>query len=400
MSGQGIRNWFLLICFFGSISVSKAGEQLNSDTLVTTQLLLRIAALQPKEDGVFPKGIFPAYRTYALNKDRQKADVNIFFTGLISFTLQKINKELTPYQQRISQSIITAANQNSGKFKNRKGRDTYNFWATDTPQIFPNAGWLNLFNKQQALPDDLDDTVIMLLALNAADSTAQNIHVLMQQFTNTGNKQVNNTFKNYRNLGAYSTWFGKKMPVDFDVSVLSNVLYFVQAYQLKWTSADSASLKLLENVIREKKHLTDPAYISTHYSSSAIILYHISRLMQLKPIPSLELYKESLINDTQTLLFGSTNFLEQVLLQTSLLRWGVQPAAIKIEHSEGLEQLIESEDFSFFIANMASMLPDRYKKAAGAAGVGKFYYYCPAYNNLLLLENLIWQKQLAVSLHQ
>jgi hypothetical protein len=32
---------------------------------------------------------------------------------------------------------------------------------------------MNMFDKSQSLPDDLDDTVIMLLALNAPDSTQE-----------------------------------------------------------------------------------------------------------------------------------------------------------------------------------------------------------------------------------
>lgn len=395
MRKSGMVYWLTVICLVtGSPSV-KAG---NTDTLMATRLLQRIAALQPKEDGIFPKGLFPSFRTYALNQHRQKADINIFFTGLISFTLKNLRKDFTPYQQKIADSIIVAANTSSVKFKNRKGRNTYNFWPTDTPVIFPNSGWMNWFNKQQALPDDLDDTVIMLLALNATDSVAKNVHNLMQAFANNGQKKVNNTFKTYRDLGAYSTWFGKKMPVDFDVSVLSNVLYFVQYYDLPWTAADSASLQLIEKLTEAKKHLTDASYISPHYSSPAIILYHISRLMQLKPIAPLEKNRESLIGDARKLLENPLPFMDQVLLQTALMRWGVQPAIIQINQKKSLAELIEDDSFSFFIANMASMLPDGLKKTAGAAGVGKFYYFCPAYNNLLVLENLIWQNRQAVSL--
>jgi len=395
MRKSGMVYWLTVICLVtGSPSV-KAG---NTDTLMATRLLQRIAALQPKDDGIFPKGLFPSFRTYALNQHRQKADINIFFTGLISFTLKNLRKDFTPYQQKIADSIIVAANTSSVKFKNRKGRDTYNFWPTDTPVIFPNSGWMNWFNKQQALPDDLDDTVIMLLALNATDSVAKNVHTLMQAFANNGQKKVNNTFKAYRDLGAYSTWFGKKMPVDFDISVLSNVLYFVQSYDLPWTAADSASLQLIEKLTEEKKHLTDASYISPHYSSPAIILYHISRLMQLKPIAALEKNREALIGDARKLLENPLPFMDQVLLQTALMRWGVQPAIIQINQKKSLAELIEDDSFSFFIANMASMLPDGLKKTAGAAEVGKFYYFCPAYNNLLVLENLIWQNRQAVSL--
>jgi hypothetical protein len=214
--------------------------------VVITQLLQRVAALQPKESSVFPSGSIPSYRLYALNKDRVKADVNAFFTGLVVFTLKDIRPQLSASQQRLANGIIADALPVFDKFRNQKGRATYNFWPTDTPRIFPNSGWLNLFDKKQQLPDDLDDTVIMLLAQEAGDSTAKAVHALMQGFINNPSKKVNNTFKDYRGIGAYSTWFGEKMPVDFDICVLANVLYFVQAYNLQWTAADSASLLLIE----------------------------------------------------------------------------------------------------------------------------------------------------------
>jgi hypothetical protein len=365
-----------------------------NDSLVMTQLLQRIDQLQSKQGGVFPKGIFPSYRLYALNKDREKADVNGFFTGLIVFTLEDIKPQLTPTQKQQAQQIITHTLPVYSKFQNQKGRSTYNFWPTDTPQIFPNAGWLNVFNKAQALPDDLDDTVIMLLAMNAPDSTARKIHALMQGFTNNGGKQVHNTFKGYRGIGAYSTWFGKKMPVDFDVCVLANILYFVQRYNLEWTAADSASLQLIEKVLSEKKHITDAPYVSPHYSKLPNILYHLSRLMSVKPIASLEKYRPQLIEDTKEAFGKADSFMDEVLLSTSLLRWGVVPPVGKAREAESLEELVEGGSFSFFIANMASMLPDPLKQWMGGAGVGKFYYDCPAYNNLLVLENLAWRKKL------
>lgn len=358
------------------------------DSLVMTKLLQRINQLQAKESSVFPKGLFPSYRMYALNKDREKADINPFFTGLIAMTLQDISVRLTKAQQLQVQQIISNALPVFSKFQNRKGRPTYNFWPTDTPKIFPNAGWMNILDKPQALPDDLDDTVIMLLALNAPDSTARKVHVLMQGFTNNGTKRVHNTFKDYRNIGAYSTWFGKKMPVDFDVCVLANVLHFVQRYNLEWTAADSASLQLIEKVLTEKKHITDAPYVSPHYSRLPNILYHLSRLMMVKPIPALEKLKPQLIEDAKQALANATGFMDEVILSTSLLRWGVEPPLMKVHKVNSLEELVEDESFSFFIANMAAMLPDPLKQWMGGAGVGKFYYDCAGYNNLLFLEYL------------
>jgi hypothetical protein len=113
-------------------------------------------------------------------------------------------------------------------FKNRQGRDTYNFWRTDTPQIFPNAGWLNTFDKSQSLPDDLDDTVILLWAEEASRERAALVHDTMQLFANTKGKTVKNSLPAFKKLPAYSTWFGKKMPIDFDMAVLCNVYNSLQ----------------------------------------------------------------------------------------------------------------------------------------------------------------------------
>ena len=278
-----------------------------NDTLVMGQLLKRIADLQCKESGVFPKGIIPSYRIYALNKTREKADITNFFTGLVDMTLRDIAPQLTEYQQKEAKQIITQSLEVFPKFQNQKGKPIYNFWPTDTPKIFPNSGWINLFDKKQALPDDLDCTAISLLALNSPDSTAIRVHTLMQQFTNRPGKRIRNTFKEYQEIGAYSTWFGIKMPIDFDICVLTNVLFFVQRYHLNWTAADSAILALIERMVKEKKHIQSPVYISPFYNTTPIILYHLARLMSVKPIPELEKLKPQLIEEAQEAYAHTTN---------------------------------------------------------------------------------------------
>lgn len=365
-----------------------------NDSLIITHILNRIALLQTKESGVFPKGTIPSYRMYALNKTRYKADINPFFTGLTVFTLNNIKEDLSPEQHKIADKIINEALPSFNKFQNRKGRDTYNFWPTDTPRIFTNGGWLNWFDKQQSLPDDMDDTVILLMAQQKSDTTAQQIHALMQGYINNEQKKITNTFSEYKKLGAYSTWFGVKMPVDFDLCVLSNILYFVQHYNLKWTAADSASLHLITELIASRKYITTSNYVSPHYVTVPNILYHVSRLMSVKPIAALEKLKPQLIEDAQQALVRANNFMEQVMLSTALIRWGIKPPNLIQKKVESIETLVENEEFSFFIASMASMLPNPYKKWMTAAKAGTFYYYSPGYNNVLLLENLILLKKL------
>lgn len=365
-----------------------------NDSLLITQLLRRIEHLQVNETGIFPKGSIPSYRMYAHNKDRFKADINPFFTGLVSFTLQNIKPELSYSQQQLANQIIDKANQVFSKFQNKRNNlPTYNFWPTDTPQIFPNAGWMNLLNRSRALPDDMDDTVIILMAMQAKDSVAKLIHQLMQKHANNGKKIVNNTFKEYQYLGAYSTWFGKRMPIEFDISVLSNLLYFVQYYGLEWSAADSSSLYLIEDAVRTQKHINNANYISPHYVKESIVFYHLSRLMSLKTIPALEVHKPQLIEQAFNLFKHSNSFMERILLSTSLLKWGAKSPTIQIDPNQDLTTLIEDESFAFFIANMGTIYPNYLKKFLTQSKLGTFYYYSPAYNNLLVLENLVWQKR-------
>lgn len=364
-----------------------------NDSTISHLLLQRLSALQIKKDQVFSKGSFPTYRAYALNKKRDKADENAFYTGLIVFTLKNILNDLNSEDKKIATSIIENATPFFEKFKNAKGRNTYNFWTTNPPKIFPNGGWLNFFDKRQALPDDLDDTVILLMALDASDSVAAEIHLLMQKFANGHGKIINNKYENFKSIPAYSTWFGEKVPIDFDISVLSNVLFFVQKYHLKWTSADSASLQLICKVIEEDKHLKAPSSVSPQYNRSPIILYHLSRLMSFKAIPELEKYKFRLIESTKKLLNETNSFIDKTILSTALMRWGVEPPSIIVQNNSSIFELIEDPNFVFFIANMGSILPNTLKEGLEITRLGRFDYFCEAYNTCLLLENIIWQKR-------
>jgi hypothetical protein len=389
---NSIKNIFVVLT---CIIVQSMGISANAnDTTFTHILLKRLALLQLKSDQIFSKGSFPSYRAYSLNKEIEKADDNAFFTGLISFTLRNLLNDLNSEDKIIATSIIENSVPYFNHFKNQKGRNTYNFWSTNPPKIFPNSGWMNLFDHSQSLPDDFDDTVILLMAMEVSDSIATEVHDLMQGFANGRGKEIRNTFETYKNIPAYSTWFGKKMPVDFDVCVLANVLYYVQHFQLKWTEADSASLQLINKVIEDKKYLDAASSVTPHYNRTPIILYHLSRLMNIQLIPELEKHKAELVKTTYKLISESSSFIDKTILSTALLRWGVTPPIITINSGKSLFEMIDDPNFVFFIANMSSMLPNPLKEVAGSMGVGKFNYYCEAYNLCLLLENIIWQKRI------
>lgn len=381
--------------------VLRVNAQTSKDTIWSYQLLTKIQSLQQANTG-FPPGIFPSTRVYAYNKNNIKNDPNVFYTGLIVRTLKKYQKYCTPFQQGIINQIAKDAMVSTALFKNRQGRDTYNFWRTDTPQIFPNAGWLNTFDKSQSLPDDFDDTVILLWAQEVARERAAAIHDTMQLFANTKGKTVKNTLKAFETLPAYSTWFGKKMPIDFDMAVLCNVLSFVNAYNLKWTSSDTASLQLITTAIQNNWHIGKANFIAPHYAKPAVILYHIARLLDAgkqQNIEALMALKPSLLHSADSLLAKSVDPLETVLLQSARLHFGGtnNVDASNIVTAQTIDPAaIEQSTYPFFIANMASMLPSPLKRPLSKLAFAKFEYRCPAYNLALLWEN----KHLCVPLHK
>ena len=379
----------LSICLLIIAGVHAQNSTVINDS-IALNLVQRISALQVNNDSFFSRGMFECYRRYQKKMHSYKADDNIFFTAIALFTLQQLKDDLHSPEKRAVENIIEKGRAPFSKYQNRKGQPTYNFWQTDTPSIFPNSGFLHWFSKSNSMPDDSDDTVMMLMALQATDSVAATVHKLMQQNANLEHKRIKNTFKEYKKIGAYSTWFGKKMPVDFDVCVLSNILYFVNQYHLPWQKADSASVELIRQVVLNRHYLTKPAYVSPHYNRAPIIIYHFARLLGKYSIPALDSLKPQLINEARALLYASDDFMDKVILNTSLIRLGAAPERVQLHGDFSLEG-IEQSDFCFFIGDIATYLPNLFRGMFARSGFGRFYFYAPAYNDVLLLEYLTEQ---------
>jgi hypothetical protein len=374
--------FFLFSCYLSS----------NANDSLIHHLLQRLDYLQVNHAAYFPQGIFPSYRQYSTKDHPFKDDDNIFFTGITGLTLQQLRPYFQQEDQIICDSIIQRIKTIAPKFKNAKGRNTYNFWRTDTPKIFPNGGWLNVFNHSFALPDDLDDTAVMLLVLKESDSVFAEVHQLMQSFTNKAENPARTTLSAYKGIEAYSVWFGKKMLVELDACVLCNSLLMVQSKNLEWSKTDSASVGFLVQMIEHKDHITHPDVMSVYYKTTPAILYHLSRLMQIKKINALEKYKAQLIIDANQAYAASNNLLEKILLRTALLRWGVSLPHEEI-FSHDLVKEVEETHLVFFIANLACILPKNLAFGLFNLGLTRFYFYCPAYYDALLLEYLVLQKR-------
>lgn len=381
-----MRNWILLIFIGSNLLVSAQKNQL--DTVVTHAILERIAQWQSNGNEYFRRGLFPSYRRYAWNGYLEKPDENIFFTALVLYTLQDVQSVLPPNQKKMISEMLEKAKPAFAIFRHQSGRPTFHFWSNDPRKVFPNAGWMNLMDRSHALPDDMDDTVMSWLALNGSKDSAQMIHQIMQSFINGGYSKVKNTYQEYSHLPAYSTWFGKKMPVDFDISVMSNVLLFVQRFGLSWTKSDSASAYIITHAIQNKYHLTNPSFISPHYNRAPVILYHVARLLKSTNYAPLLALKDQVIDELQNAYSHSSLISDRAMLGTALYWLSPETHVEPLQLKNNWLYKTEDEDMVFFIANMSSMLPSKYKAGLGKIGVGKFHYFSPPYQLALLFENI------------
>ena len=367
----------------GLIFFCSVHSLIAQDSLLVHALIKQIQDQQVTHDAFFMPGIFPSYFSNKKAYKEQRKDNNIFYTALILYTLKSVKPKLSATDQSIVDSIVLRSQKLFAQFKNRKGSDSYNFWRTDSAYRIPYIKWIHL-TKKNILPDDPDCTSICLLSLDAPDSTVQKAHALMQDCINDTRHPTQTTFSRYRSYAAYSGWLGKYFPVVFDVCALSNILTFVQAYNLTWTKADSASLNLIIAVLNHKDHIAAPIMVAPYYGGTSVILYHLARLMSIKPIPALETMKDTLINEALRQLQQTDDEFEKIILSNALLKWNSKAALPDCKITE-----IKKSNLPFVIANIPSLLNFPFKKVLSNKGIGLFYYYCPAYNNVLLLEHMI-----------
>ncbi|MBV9962547.1 MAG: hypothetical protein JO072_09900 [Parafilimonas sp.] len=357
----------------------------SQDSITVDYLLDKIETQQLKRNDFFIEGIFPSYINASQKFKTKKKDNTIFYNTLIVYVLKNNYSKFNNEQKIIVDGIITRSQRASKYFKN-KTRNTYNFWRTDTATRFHYSWWLPILNGNSSLPDDMDDTVLGLLMNNENKDSAKALHQLMQAYINA-NPPLKTTYKVYEYDSAYSTWFGKKFPVVFDVSVICNVLSFIQQNNLHWTKADSASLQYIIKTIQRNDIVKHPAFVSPYYANTSIILYHLARLMSIKPISELEIIKPQLIKIANAYLQSTNNIFEKIMLSSALIKWNQQPSVLNINSTDF--KSIEQNNLPFFIGNIPSYFNRSLKGKFIDLRLLMYNHYCPAWNDCLLLEYLL-----------
>lgn len=357
-------------------------------------LLISISSHQIKKDSFFYKGMLPSYRECGGMPHNYQPDNNIFFTAITAFAIKNLKDNLNTKNKKIAEEIIQNALQAFPYFQNPSGNPYYGFWPTGAP-IMPNTYYFKYLKSVFGQGDDADDSVIILMASNA-DSTRAII--LKDRLAAASNKSqsgrnILSTFKKYKKLPAYSTYLGLRMPPDFDFAVQCNIMYFMYHYQLPFEKQDTATINLLADMVKNRYYINKPVYISPYYVKPSVLLYHLSRLMGSFHIAALEVYKQQIIEDIYLQLETANNIMDGILLRTSLMRLGKVPPPIKIGSLKDF-QCSNQQQFIFFQARPAFSYPSPFKEIFLHWNYINYYFYCPAYNETLLLEYLIMKNQL------
>ena len=378
---KGILSILLIVFSFNLYAASAISDSILKHRKAILKL---ITDLQIKNPSEVLNGSFPSYRKYYFSSKLKQED-NVFFTSLVLFNIGQFSSLMHPEELSMLEKAKSNALVYIDRFKNQNNHLTYNFWPRNPPQIFPNGGLLNLINKNAALADDIDDGAITLLALGSNDSLAKLMQSKIGAFRVGLIKPNRSFYKEYKDRPVYSTWLGTKMPKDVDLSVLTNVLLMHTIAKIPLNATDSASLDLIVDLVKANKHLTDPTYVSQHYANSATILYHVARLAYYSNYPALLALKPALLEQAIELSRQARFPLEQLLLNTSILRLGGN-IDFPIEVNEAS---LKVHNYPYFVANIASVLINPFKRVVNRSNIVRFDYYSYAFNLSLIYENLM-----------
>jgi hypothetical protein len=350
-------------------------------------LVEKIAGLQSTGGSCFPEGLFPAYRTNEII-GYHRPDTTLFFSAIISFTLESIRtdagQEIRSEIDRIVEKVI----QNYPDFQNKDGLKTYNFWKTKPSAHFPN-GYVFRHFEHFRIPDDIDDTAFVYLTTNPGQEDLLWLKEKLAQHANGSRQWIQNTYPEYRRLKAYSTWFGKNMYIEFDVCVLTNMLYLIFKSNLPLNVHDQDSLEYIRSVIATDRYQHTPFRCAHQYPRTPLIIYHVSRLMAAFDPEPLQSVREKLIADTLTLYEHTENKMDKVVLATSLLRFGIKMERIPVETFDKND----FKGFYFFIAGLLTAYENKLLYRISGARLFHMHWLCEAHNWTLLAEyETLWNK--------
>ncbi len=343
------------------------------------QILQKIESLQSNRDKYFASGLFPTYR-FHLYLPGVQADNSIFSTASTVFVLQNLVPYFTEGEKSIALSICKKAIARYEDYRNKDGLKTYNFWKTDGSPHFPN-GWLLSRLKSVRIPDDVDDTALIYMTKPSPKEDVLWLQKKLKMHANLASRQIQNTFPEYMQLKAYSTFFGKNMYIEFDACVLCNLLLLFYRNGIKLDEYGQASVEYLSDIIRTNKHLDVPFYTAASYPQTSVILYHYARLLGEFAVEGLSQLKEKIISDLKAESKRAKPML-QLLAQTALMKLKEpinNPIELPLDYDFG--------NFYYYHAGMLTAIETPLARQLARHQFVHLKYRCEAHHWALVLEH-------------
>lgn len=328
-------------------------------------------------DFILPSIRYHSYLPYKRN------DNNIFFSAITAYTLKNIAEYLPVGHRQIIQSIISGFRNEYHKYQHHTGIKTYNFWKTNGKH-FPNGCFLSKIRKFK-IPDDADVSSMVYLTSDFSDKEKTWYKDKLAKHANMEGGKVKNTYRKFRELKAYSTWFGtSKMPIEFDVCVHTNILLFVFENKLSLNQYDIATNEYPKSVINEKLYFKNPFKVACTYPKTPVILYHIARLFSKDYLDIFKSQRNLLINDLNVTLSVTNDAFDRMLLVISLLRIKGNSSLC----SANFEFFNKKATHNFFTAGMLSTTHNRILRFFAPNQLFHIKFSCYGYTLALLCEFL------------
>jgi hypothetical protein len=254
----------------------------------------------------------------------KRPDNNVFGLASAAFILLQNIDYLSVTDKTKARNIINNIATKYPKYKNKDGSISYNFYQTMPSMHFPAGYIMNKFDHFR-LPDDIDDTAMVFLTSKKTIEEVKEFKKFAAGFSEYKiNKQTDQ-----KTLEIYNTWFGKKMPKEQDACALLNFMYFVFNNNLPLEIIDINTLNFLANQIVDIKN--EPFTVARHYGNTALILYHYARFMGMFKVEELENQKPLLIQLAAKELENETVFLNKIILEIALIKWGQKRQKLAID---------------------------------------------------------------------
>lgn len=355
------------------------------------ELLLELKTLQSKGDSIYPKGILPSQRHHPF-LPYEREDDNLFFTASVVHILQGVSDLFTNAERVLVAELAADAKASHHLFQNKDGLDTYNFWQTRPSRHFPNGKFMHRFKHFQ-IPDDVDDTALVLLNENASKERVSLLREKLKNHANLAYKRAFNPLKEYRDLKCYSTFFGEKMYIEFDICVLSNLMRVILThFKEELNEYDRDTLQFITESIVNDEHNSIPFYAAPNYPTTELILYHVSRLMPLLPSAYRNRIGEKIKADILCQLKRASG-MNRVMLENAALKLNVE-----VELKEAVSSdILNDSSFYFFHAGMITAFENTVAQKLAGNSFFHLRYTSKALNGALLIENIVLKRGLISS---